>query len=86
MTRLFTGSEGVLGILTEATLKILPLNNSVKTIEITFERVENASETIISLMTQPITPYKLEFVDNESIKLINTIKKSISKPSVKPNQ
>ena len=76
LTRLFTGSEGVLGILTEATLKILPLNNSVKTIEITFESVENASETIISLMKQPITPYKLEFVDNESIKLINTIKKS----------
>ena len=76
LTRLFTGSEGVLGILTEATLKILPLNNIVKTIEITFENVENASDTIISLMTQPITPYKLEFIDNESIKLINTIKKN----------
>ena len=76
LTRLFTGSEGVLGILTEATLKILPLNNIVKTIEITFENVENASDTIISLMTQPIIPYKLEFIDNESIKLINTIKKN----------
>ena len=76
LTRLFTGSEGILGILTEATLKILPLNDSVKTIEITFESVENASETIISLMTQPITPYKLEFIDSESIKLINTIKKN----------
>ena len=76
LTRLFTGSEGVLGILTEATLKILPLNHIVKTIEITFENVENASDTIISLMTQPITPYKLEFIDNESIKLINTIKKN----------
>ena len=52
------------------------INNSVKTIEITFESIENASEMIISLMTQPITPYKLEFVDNESIKLINTIKKN----------
>ena len=76
LTRLFTGSEGVLGILTEATLKILPLNDSIKTIEVTFKSVENASDTIISLMSQPITPYKLEFVDNESIKLINTIKKN----------
>ena len=30
---------------------------------------------IISLMTQPITPYKLEFIDEESIKLINNMKK-----------
>ncbi len=74
LTRIFTGSEGILGIMTEATLKILPLNDSVKTIEITFESVNDASQTIISLMTQPLTPYKLEFIDKESIKLINTIK------------
>ena len=74
LTRLFTGSEGILGILTEATLKILPLNNAIKTVEITFDSVEDASQTIINLMSQPITPYKLEFIDGESIKLINTIK------------
>ena len=27
-------------------------------------------------MTQPVIPYKLEFIDKESIKLINTIKKN----------
>ena len=74
LTRLFTGSEGILGILTEATLKILPLNNAIKTVEITFDSVADASQTIINLMSQPITPYKLEFIDGESIKLINTIK------------
>ena len=76
LTRIFTGSEGILGILTEATLKILPLNNSIKTIEITFDNVDDASQTIINLMTQPIIPYKLEFIDKESIKLINTIKEN----------
>jgi len=76
LTRLFVGSEGVLGILSEATLKILPLNNSVKTFEITFETLKNASDMIIMLMTQPITPYKLEFVDEQSVKLINSIKKN----------
>lgn len=74
LTRLFTGSEGILGVLTQATLKILPLNKSIKTIEITFESIIDASEMIISLMSQPITPYTLEFVDSESIKLINLIK------------
>ena len=74
LTRLFTGSEGILGILTEATLKILPLNNAIKTVEITFDSVADASQTIINLMSQPITPYKLEFIDGESINLINTIK------------
>ena len=74
LTRLFTGSEGILGILTEATLKILPCNNAIKTVEITFDSVADASQTIINLMSQPITPYKLEFIDGESIKLINTIK------------
>ena len=74
LTRLLTGSEGVLGIITQVTLKIQPLNDSIVTIEVTFNEVSDASETIISLMTQPITPYKLEFIDAESIKLINTIK------------
>ena len=75
LTRIFTGSEGILGILTEATLKILPKNNSIKTIEITFESTSDATNMIINLMTQPITPYKLEFIDEESIKLINNMKK-----------
>jgi FAD/FMN-containing dehydrogenase len=55
-------------------LKILPLNNSIKTIEVTFDDISSASKTIINLMTQPVTPYKLEFVDKQSISLINTIK------------
>ena len=58
LTRLFVGSEVVLGILSESTLKRLPLNNSVKTFEITFETLKSASDMIIMLMTQPITPYK----------------------------
>ncbi len=76
LTRLFTGSEGILGVLTQATLKILPISKSIKTIEITFENIVDASEMIINLMSQPITPYTLEFIDSESIKLINSIKKN----------
>ena len=76
LTRLFVGSEGILGVLTEATLKILPLNNTVKTFELTFSSLESASDMIIALMSQPITPYKLEFIDEQSVGLINSIKKN----------
>jgi len=76
LTRLFTGSEGILGIMTEATLKITPLNNAIRTIEITFNNITDASETIIKIMTQPDVPYKLEFIDSEAIILINKIKKN----------
>tara|TARA_B100000900_G_scaffold94600_1_gene77757 strand:- start:4713 stop:6086 length:1374 start_codon:yes stop_codon:yes gene_type:complete len=76
LTRLFVGSEGILGVLTEATLKILPLNNSVKTFEITFSSLKSASDMIITLMSQPIIPYKLEFIDEQSVGLINSIKKN----------
>ena len=48
LTRLLTGSEGVLGIITQATLKILPLNDCTVTIEVTFDEASDASETIIS--------------------------------------
>ena len=47
LTRLFVGSEGILGVLTEATLKILPLNNSVKTFEITFSSLKKLSQKFL---------------------------------------
>ena len=52
------------------------LFHTVKTFEIAFASLKNASDMIIALMTQPITPYKLEFVDEQSVKLINSIKKN----------
>jgi len=69
-TRLIIGSEGSLAIVTEATLKLLPLPESKITIQVIFDSIQSATLSIAAIMAQPIIPCALEFIDKAAIGMI----------------
>jgi glycolate oxidase len=70
LTKLFVGSEGTLGVVTEITLKISPKPPLVATSMATFESLEHAGNAVSQIMHSGIIPSALEVVDHESITVI----------------
>jgi glycolate oxidase len=67
LTRLITGSEGTLAVITEITLKLLPLPQTVKTMSVMFQSMEKAAETVSLIMRSGIIPRTVEYLDSGSI-------------------
>lgn len=70
LTRLFIGSEGTLGIITEATLKLTPLAAEKRTVQISYDTIHSAAQAVSAIMAQPVTPCALEFIDKNAIDMI----------------
>ena len=70
LTRIFVGSEGTLGVVTEITLKINPKPPLSATAMATFENLEDAGRAVSQIMHSGILPSALEVVDHQSIMAI----------------
>ena len=70
LTSLFVGSEGTLGIVTEATLKLIPKPEAHKVIMAYFNTVEEAVDTVDMIISQRISPATIDFMDSNAIKTI----------------
>jgi len=77
LTRLFVGSEGTLGIVTEITLKLLPKPEAKKTMLVQFESIDAAAKSVSAIIGSKIIPTTLEFMDASSI---DCIRDKISPP------
>ena len=63
LTRLFVGSEGLLGIVTEATLKLIPLPPFRACLAVGFDSMRNAVRALQAILSAGYLPCALELAD-----------------------
>ena len=70
LNALFCGSEGTLGMVTEITVKLLPLPEAQLSIQAIFQDLEGAGQAVARLMAAGIVPVAVELMDSVVINLI----------------
>jgi len=67
LTSLFVGSEGMLGVATEITLRLIPLPESRRTLRVEFATVRDAAVCVGAITLARVIPAKLELIDRVSL-------------------
>lgn len=67
LVQLFVGSEGTLGVITRATLRLLSLPRAIGTAQVCFAEVHDASRAVADALESGITPSAAEIMDGVSI-------------------
>ena len=70
LNALFTGSEGTLGVITEALLRLTAKPKFARTALVEFPALEDASRTVNAILSAGIVPATLELMDETAIACI----------------
>jgi D-lactate dehydrogenase (cytochrome) len=71
LLHLLVGSEGTLGIITEATLRLFPIVEHISAAVAAFETVAAAIEAVVAVRSSGLEPSALEFLDAGFAQLLN---------------
>jgi glycolate oxidase len=67
---LLTQSEGTLGVMTRFILKLIPAPSSSKSMQVLFDNILNAGDTVSEIIANRIVPATLELMDNYTIRTV----------------
>lgn len=70
LTQLIVGSEGTLGIVTKALLKLIPMPENKKTLSVYFKDLGQAGDTVSNIIGNKIIPATLEILDRKTLEAV----------------
>ncbi len=70
LSSLFCGSEGTLGLVTEAILRVMPKPEAVKTLMVTFENLDDTAKAVTDIIGSGILPVAMELMDKLTLNAI----------------
>lgn len=76
MTGLFVGSEGALGVVTQATLRLCPAFAPASTMAAYFPHLKSAGEAVSAIRATGVTPSLLEVLDQATLVAIESFRRS----------
>jgi glycolate oxidase len=82
LTRIYCGSEGTLGIITEIRLKVLPKAQSRGIMLALFDKLEDSALTVLDVFKAGIIPSGIEILDDGGIRCANIFKPDLNIPEV----
>lgn len=76
LTRLFVGSEGTLGVITEITLRLHPIPEAVSSAVVAFDDIESAVNAVITTLQYAVPIARIELLDELAIDAVNKFMKT----------
>lgn len=71
LTRLFVGSEGTLGVITEVTLRLYPIPEAISAAVCSFPSIEAAVRAVIQTIQLGVPIARVELIDHNTVRMVN---------------